>query len=360
MNLARRLAAEIAAEGPITVARYMQLCLHDPRDGYYATRPALGGDGDFLTAPLVSQIFGELIGVWCAEAWDALRRPTPVRWIEMGPGDGTLMVDMRRACARVAPAFYAAADTVLVETSAPLRAAQQAALAGQQVRWAASLAEAAGHCPLILVANELLDCLPARQFMRDDAGAWAERRVGLSEAGDLAFGLAPAPVDFAPPPGLEATPPGVIVEVSPAQAAFGAEIGARVARHGGVALLIDYGRDRPEPGDTLQALRRHGKVDPLARPGEADLTVHADFPAVAAAARAAGAGAALVTQGALLRALGAEARTATLAAARPDRADILARQLRRLIDPSEMGALFKALAIHPPGVEPPGFAQEPA
>ena len=360
MRLARRLSAEIAAEGPLTVARYMELCLHDPQDGYYAVRPALGAEGDFVTAPLVSQMFGELLGLWCAQVWDDLARPPRVRWVELGPGDGTLMADMRRALARAAPAFLAAADTVLVETSAPLRVAQAQALAGAPVRWAASLAEAGGEGPLVLVANELLDCLPARQFLRvaPQAG-WAERRVGLDAEGALTFGLAPAPSGFTPPAGLEHTPPGVIVEVSPGQAALGAELGARIARDGGAALLIDYGRDRPEPGDTLQALRRHAKVDPLACPGEADLTVHADFPAVAAAARAAGAATSLAPQGAFLRRLGIEVRAAALARAHPDRAEALARQLHRLIDPAEMGTLFKALAIHPPGRVPPGFEDAP-
>ena len=361
MSLLHRLGAEIAAEGPITAARYMELCLHDPQHGYYATRPALGADGDFITAPLISQMFGELVGLWCAAAWAAMGAPARFLWVEMGPGDGTLMADMRRALVRSAPGFLAAADTVLVERSPPLRARQAEALAdAAPVRWAASLDETdADPAPMILVANELLDCLPVRQFVRG-AGGWAERRIGLDAAGALAFGLAPPPADFAPPAGLEATPPGVVVEVSPAQAALGAQVGARIARRGGAALLIDYGRDRPEGGDTLQALRRHLKVNPLATPGEADLTVHADFPAVAAAARAAGAGAALTGQGAFLRALGIEARAAALARARPDRADILARQLRRLIDPAEMGALFKALAIHPPGFAPPGFDPEPA
>ncbi|MBE7218412.1 MAG: SAM-dependent methyltransferase [Caulobacteraceae bacterium] len=399
MSLRRRLEAEIAAEGPITVARYMELCLHDPQGGYYATRPALGAEGDFVTAPLLSQMFGELLGLWCAQAWAALGAPSPVRWIELGPGDGTLMADMRRACGRAAPGFLAATETVLVETSAPLRAAQAQRLAGEDVRWAASLAQAAGDAPFVLVANELLDCLPARQFVRvmrgrdvppsgaprrvspgdnvdaaaagapplgelwaqpAEEGTWTERRVGLNAGGELAFGLAPAPVGFAPPPGLESTPFGVVVEVSPAQAALGAEIGARVARQGGAALLIDYGRDHAEPGDTLQALRRHAKVDPLATPGEADLTVHADFPAVTAAARAGGAATSLTTQGAFLQALGAEARAGALARARPDRAEVIARQLRRLIDPEGMGTLFKALAIHPPGVPPPGFPPETA
>ena len=361
MSLARRLAAEVAAEGPLTAARYMELCLHDPQGGYYATRPALGADGDFLTAPLVSQMFGELIGLWCAAAWEALGRPAPMRWVEMGPGDATLQLDMRRALARAAPAFLDAADAVLVETSPPLRALQAERLAtaperGAPMRWADTLSQAEGPGPLILVANELLDCLPARQFVRDEAGRWAERRIGLAPDGEaLAFGLAPPPADFRPPPGLEAAPAGVVVEVSAAQQALGAEVGARIVRDGGAALLIDYGRDRPEPGDTLQALRRHARVDPLERPGEADLTVHADFPAAAAAARAAGAATSLLTQGEFLGRLGVHARAQALARARPDQAPVIARQLARLIAPAEMGTLFKALCIHPPGAAPPGF-----
>jgi SAM-dependent MidA family methyltransferase len=359
MTLKSRLEALIEAEGPLPVDQFMTLCLHDPAGGYYATRPALGAQGDFLTAPLVSQMFGELIGLWCAAAWRALGSPTPVRWVEVGPGDGTLMADALRATARATPDFLAAAELWLVETSAPLRTRQAQTLAdapGPAPRWAHSLDEVPAGAPVILVANELLDCLPARQFLRAASGAWAERRVGLDAERRLSFGLAPPPRDFTPPAGLEDAPPGVIVEVSPAQAAFGAQLGARIARDGGAALLIDYGRDRPEPGDTLQALRRHQKVDPLACPGEADLTVHADFPAVLTAARAVGARTApVLTQAELLGRLGIEARAEALARARPDRAETLVRQLHRLTDPTEMGTLFKAAAIYRADTAPPGF-----
>ncbi|HTI67525.1 MAG TPA: class I SAM-dependent methyltransferase [Caulobacteraceae bacterium] len=350
MNLLRRLEARILQDGPLTIADYMTACLHDPQDGYYATRPRLGAEGDFITAPMVSQMFGELIGLWCVEVWTRMGAPSPFALVEMGPGDGTLMDDALRA-ARLVPAFAAAAEVWLVETSAPLRALQAERLAGAGPRWAASLDDVPRGAPLIFVANELLDCLPARQFVRTHDG-WAERRVGLDGQGALAFGLAPAPA------GLKLAPAarGAVIEVSTAQVALGARIGERISADGGAALFIDYGRDRPETGDTLQALRRHVKVPPLEAPGEADLTVHADFPAFAAAARSAGVETTPIrTQAAFLQALGIEARAAALSQARPERAQAIARQLARLTAPGEMGALFKAVAIHSPGLAMPGF-----
>jgi SAM-dependent MidA family methyltransferase len=348
MSLSRRLEARIREDGPLTIADYMTACLHDPEGGYYATRPALGAEGDFVTAPLVSQMFGELIGLWCVEVWRAMGAPAPFRLVEIGPGDGTLMADALRA-ARLLPAFGEAAELWLVETSLPLRAAQAERLS--QARWAASLGEVPGGAPLILVANELLDCLPARQFVRT-ADGWAERRVGFDADGALAFGLAPVPSGL----DLPEAPPGTLVELSAAQAALGAEVGRRIGRDGGAALFIDYGRDRPGVGDTLQALRRHEKVPPLESPGQADLTVHADFPAVAAAARGTGVETTPIrTQGAFLRALGIEQRAAALAKARPDQAGTIARQLARLTDTGEMGELFKALGVHSPGLPVPGF-----
>ncbi|CAN5243545.1 class I SAM-dependent methyltransferase [soil metagenome] len=356
MSLKSRLEALIAAEGPITVEAYMALCLHDPAGGYYATRPALGADGDFITAPLVSQMFGELIGLWCAQTWADMGSPFPVRLVEIGPGDGALMSDALRALNRAAPDFIAAADLWLVETSGPLRGRQSATLAGSGARWADRLEDVPGGAPMILIANEFLDCLPARQFVKDAHGAWAERRVGLGATGGLAFGLAPPPEGFAAPTAFADVEPGVVVEMSPAQVGFAASLGARIARDGGAALLIDYGSAEPEPGDTLQALRRHEKVDPLATPGEADLTFHAGFPAVLAAARATGAQAAILTQGDFLGRLGIEARAQTLAAARPDRTEAIARQLHRLTHAEEMGELFKAVAIWRDGAPtPPAF-----
>jgi len=349
MGLRDRLIAQIQAQGPMTVAQYMTACLHDPQDGYYATRPALGAGGDFITAPMVSQMFGELIGLWLVETWSRLGRPDPVRLVEMGPGDGTLMSDLLRA-ARLDPEFMAACEVWLVEVSEPLRRLQRQGL-GDSPRWARSLGEVPGGAPILLVANELLDCLPSRQFLRDGDG-WAERLVGLNDAGELAFGLSRAALNRMMPP----APEGVILELSAAQEALGAEIGSRLAADGGAALLIDYGRDRPGFGDTLQALLRHTKLDPLATPGEADLTVHADFPAVVAAAARAGAGTTpILTQGDFLVRLGIGARAEALANARPDKSDEIERQLERLISPDEMGELFKVACLCQPGFSPPGF-----
>jgi NADH dehydrogenase [ubiquinone] 1 alpha subcomplex assembly factor 7 len=357
MGLRDRLAAQIRAGGPLSLVQYMNACLHDPQDGYYATRPALGERGDFITAPMVSQMFGELIGLWLVETWEQLGEPSPVRLVEMGPGDGTLMSDLLRAV-RLSPGFLAAADPWLVETSAPLKAAQAARLADGPLtpRWVETLDEVPEGAPLLLVANELLDCLPARQFVRTSHG-WAERMVGLDDAGELAFGLGAALPNL--PTTAGDAPAGAILEHSPAQAALGAELGARLDRDGGCALLIDYGRAEPGFGDTLQALRGHRKVDVLAEPGLADLTVWADFPTVLEAARRAGAATALIqTQGEFLVRLGVGARAEALSASRPDLSDQIERQLERLVGPDQMGELFKVACLHAPGLVPPGFGDE--
>ncbi|MDB5472405.1 MAG: SAM-dependent methyltransferase [Caulobacter sp.] len=352
MSLKERLKAEIAAGGPIPVADYMVRCLHDARDGYYATRPGLpglgGGDGDFVTAPMVSQMFGELLGLWCVESWTRLGKPERFRLVEMGPGDGTLMSDLLRAV-RLAPDFVAAVDLWLVETSGPLKAAQEAKLAGSGASWTESLDGVPAGAPLLLLANELFDCLPARQFVQTPGG-WVERLVGLTPDGELTFGLAPSEHGAVPDEGA------MILEVSPAQDALAAGLAERVARDGGAALIVDYGRDKPEFGDTLQALKGHEKVGALDFPGESDLTVHVDFPNLLTAAREAGAEASdPVPQGLFLGRLGIQHRAEALIAARPDRSMVIGRQLARLVAPDQMGELFKAACIHQPGFEPPGF-----
>jgi SAM-dependent MidA family methyltransferase len=353
MSLRERLIEQIRLGGPISIAQYMTACLHDPQHGYYATRPSLGSEGDFITAPLVSQMFGELIGLWLAQTWMDMGSPGRVLLVEAGPGDGTLMSDILRA-ARVAPGFLDAAQPWLVEASAPLREIQAARLAGSRLapHWAGALADLPHGAPILLVANEFLDCLPARQYLRTEKG-WAERLVGLNAEGDLAFGLgALAAVSTA-----DEAPLGAILEQSPAQAAAGAEIGDRVARDGGAALLFDYGRAGPEFGDTLQAVRGHRKEPPLAAPGEADLTVHVDFPAVLEAAKAQGAATALLSQSEFLLRMGVERRAETLARARPDLAEKLGRQLDRLVSADQMGELFKAACIHSPSLTPPAFGE---
>ena len=354
MSLMDRLKAEIRLGGPISLAHYMNACLNDPQEGYYASRPRLGADGDFITAPMTSQMFGELIGLWSAEVWVRLGRPARVLWVEVGPGEGSLICDALRA-ARAAPAFLSAAELWLVETSGPLAQIQAERLAASPLRprWIRSLQDLPLDAPVILVANEVLDCLPARQFVRTARG-WAERMVGLDPTGALTFGLGGAAIE-ALLPQAEA---GSVLEMSPAQAAFGSDVGERVARQGGAALLIDYGRDAPGFGDTLQALVGHRKVSPLESPGKADLTVHADFPAVLAAATARGAAVGgPLGQGEFLTRLGIHLRAEALARARPDRATTIARQLERLISPGQMGALFKAASISTPGLVCPGFEE---
>ncbi|MBI2260998.1 MAG: SAM-dependent methyltransferase [Caulobacterales bacterium] len=339
----------------MTVADYVTRCLHDPQGGYYATRPSIGATGDFITAPMISQMFGELIGLWAVELWERLGAPERVRLVEVGPGDGTLMADALRA-ARLAPEFLRAVDLILIEPSPPLREAQARMLADSDVhpRWVSSLDRIETDAPVILIANEVLDCLPARQFVKTGDG-WAERCVGVTDDGALTFGLKTITGGFKRP--AFEVEPGQTVEISDQQAMFGREVGALVKAASGAALLIDYGRARPEAGDTLQALHRHQKVDPLESPGEADLTQWADFPTVLEAAVHAGADVTgTMGQGEFLERLGIAPRADRLKAGRPDAASIIDRQLARLTADDQMGTLFKACAIFSPkSLVVPGF-----
>ncbi len=355
MSLRDRLAREIALTGPMTIADYVTRCLHDPQDGYYATRPSIGATGDFITAPMISQMFGELIGLWAVETWQRLGAPERVRLVEVGPGDGTLMADALRA-ARLAPDFLQAVDLVLIEPSPPLRAAQARMLADSDIhpRWVSALDRIETDAPVILIANEVLDCLPARQFVKTDDG-WAERRVGVTDDGALTFGLVKITGGFRRPE--YEVEPGQTIEISDQQAAFGRDLAALVKAATGAALLIDYGRTRAGAGDTLQALKRHQKVDPLVDPGEVDLTQWADFPVVLEAAIHAGAEiTGCLGQGEFLRLLGIEHRAERLKVGRPDAGAVIDRQLARLTDDDQMGALFKACAIFSPrALVVPGF-----
>lgn len=349
--LGRHLVQRIAATGPITIAEFMGECLLNPRYGYYATRDPLGTDGDFTTAPEVSQMFGELIGLAVAQAWLDRGKPARATLAELGPGRGTLMADALRAT-RAVPGFEAAVEVHLVEASPVLRDRQAQTLAGYDVTWHTDLSTLPDR-PLFLIGNEFLDALPIRQFVRAEGG-WKERMVGV-ESGRLTLGLAPA----APQPSLDhrvsETPEGGVVERCAPAEAIAAEIGRRVVQSGGLAIFIDYGGWRSS-GDTLQAVRAHEFVDPLAGPGECDLTAHVDFEALALAARAVGATVSpLVTQGVFLELLGITQRAQRLARGLAGTAlDSHAAAHRRLTHPDEMGSLFKAIAIHD-GVPPPGF-----
>jgi NADH dehydrogenase [ubiquinone] 1 alpha subcomplex assembly factor 7 len=346
--LEERLKRMIAQDGPLSQADYMAICLHDLSDGYYATRVNLGAGGDFLTAPEISQMFGELIGLWAIEVWRALGGPPRVVLAELGPGSGALAADLMRA-ARLDPDFVQAVELWLVEVSPVLQGRQSARLIQHAPRFAARIEDLPKDAPLIVVGNEFLDCFGARAFVRQGAG-WAERRIGLDEDGRLAFGLAPPPSGFAGP---RRAPEGAVFEACPAQTAVAAMIGQLLAAQGGASLLIDYGRAAPEFGDTFQALRGRRRVDPLETPGAADLTVHVDFPGVAEAMRSAGVEVGpIVTQGAWLEGLGLHQRAEVLSRARPDLADTLRRQVARLTGPDQMGDLFKVLVAHSGLIEP--------
>jgi SAM-dependent MidA family methyltransferase len=357
--LGRELVAMIAQDGPISLETYMALALGHPRHGYYMAREPFGAAGDFVTAPEISQMFGELIGLWAAEMWTRMGRPDPVRLVELGPGRGTLMADALRA-ARAMPGFREAIRVELVETSPALRARQHERLAGSgvSVEWRDRLEDVAPG-PAIVIANEFFDALPVRHYVRAGDG-WRERMVGLDEAGALAFGLAP----YAEPKiGLPA-PDGAVMEVSLVAQSVAAVLGRRLAEQGGAALVIDYGYARSAFGETLQALRAHAYVDPLSNVGEADITAHVDFGALARSAREAGAAVfGPVGQGDLLLRLGLVPRAERLGrdANETARASLVAA-INRLAGagPGEMGELFTAIAIvhpalgAPPAFEPPG------
>ncbi|NNG05333.1 MAG: class I SAM-dependent methyltransferase [Inquilinus sp.] len=364
-GLGDRLRREIAARGPMSVARFMAIALDDPQHGYYRTRDPLGRAGDFTTAPEISQIFGELIGIWLVDCWDRLGRPEPFQLVELGPGRGTLTVDALRA-ARIVPAFAAAAALHLVETSPVLRARQKATLEAADApapAWHESLATVP-EGPLLLVANEFFDALPIRQFQRA-ADGWHERMVGCEDGpgGALCFTLAPRPSPAATllPAARADCPIGAVVEYGEAAESVAAEIGRRIARTGGGALIADYGHSRPGVGDTLQAVRRHRYADPLADPGETDLTAHVDFSALAAAARESGAAVdGPVAQARWLDAMGIAARAAALKQrATPDQCRDIDSGVERLTAADGMGHLFQMMSIAPQRLAPTaGFGSE--
>jgi SAM-dependent MidA family methyltransferase len=349
--LARILARQIAATGPITLADYMAACLSHPEHGYYATRDPLGAAGDFTTAPEISQTFGEMLGLALAQAWLDQGRPAPFVLAELGPGRGTLMADALRAT-RAVPGFTDAAQVHLVETSPTLRAVQAQTLGQAQPQWHDSV-ETLPDAPLFLVANEFFDALPIRQFQRLGDG-WAERMVGL-EGDRLVLGQASATRIAALEHRLADTPDGGIVETCAPAQAIAQEIGARVATRGGAALIVDYGGWRSR-GDTFQAVAGHAPTDPFAAPGRADLTAHVDFEALAqAAAPAAASGP--TPQGVALERLGITARAQALARGRDAAGvDSIAAAHRRLTHPDEMGSVFRILGLRPPGApELPGL-----
>ena len=343
-DLAARFRRLISLHGPITVARFMG----ESNAQYYATRDPLGAPkasmgGDFVTAPEISQMFGELVGLWLADAWDRAGRPAEAVYAELGPGRGTLTTDALRAMSGVglAPQLH------LVEGSPTLSALQGEAMPQAEFHEDASSLPEGG--PLLLVANEFLDALPIRQLVHTPVG-WRERVVAL-DGERLVFAAGPQSMDLAVPEELAGSSEGTIIETCPGAAAVLGEVAQRLAKQGGAALFVDYGHLAPRTGSTLQAVRAHRKIDALASPGEADLTAHVDFATLAKIAQNAGCRVQTATQGEWLTAMGIDLRAATLARKAPDRAGEIAQARDRLAAPEAMGALFKVMAFTAPSWE---------
>jgi len=352
-KLGELIDMQIRATGPISVAHYMALCLSHPRHGYYGTRDPLGRAGDFVTAPEISQMFGELIGFWCVNLWQQLGEPRSFTLLELGPGRGTLMADALRVAVR-APGFADALHLQLFESSPALRAEQEKRLAPYHPYWAPEI-DAVSDDPLLVVANEFFDALPIRQFERA-ADGWHERLVGLRD-GVRAFGLSPTPIsDAALPEALRDARPGEIYELALAGGEVMRRLAAKCAAQRGGVLAIDYGYVGPRTGETLQAVSRHAYADPLQTPGAADLSAHVDFGALGDTARTAGlALAPLVTQADFLTRLGIMERAEMLSRANPPLAATIAAARDRLIAPEQMGTLFKVFCATSPGLAPIGF-----
>ena len=352
-GLKEKILRLIRVQGPISIAQFMQMALTDPAFGYYMTRDPLARD--FITAPEVSQMFGELIGLFFVQAWENRGRPGHLRLVELGPGRGTLMADILRA-AKVRPGFVSAAEIILVEASPILRDVQARTLCDARVTWRRDLHEIPDGAPMFLIANEFFDALPVRQFIRSSR-FWHERMVG-AEGEDLIFVATPDPVPATSvPEHLREAAEGAVFELSPVSQTLAQEIGRRIAQDGGVALIIDYGHDAPGLGNTFQAVKSHRFADPLAEPGEADLTFHVDFSALAAAARDEGARVfGPVAQGQFLESLGIRARAERLKTAAPEDGPDIDAAIDRLLGEAQMGSLFKVLALAAPASPPlPGF-----
>ena len=351
MSLRSRIADLIETQGPISVAQFMTLALLDPKEGYYATRNPLGAGGDFTTAPEISQMFGEMVGLWLVQAWADQGSPKNPRLVELGPGRGTLMADILRV-AKVVPEFTADLEVVLVEASPVLQELQADKLrgCGADISWQPQFDDSLADRPLFLVANEFFDALPLRQYVKTARG-WCERMVTVLD-GELAFALAPVAVPASQVPAdRAAAPEGGVYEVSPAGCALAQDIASIIAARGGAALVIDYGYGEASGfSETLQAVSGHRFADALAEPGEDDISAHVDFAALAQAGRRGGASVfGPVTQGLFLANIGIVERAEQLMKANASEAEKLLAATERLIGNDQMGKLFKVLAFAPPG-----------
>jgi NADH dehydrogenase [ubiquinone] 1 alpha subcomplex assembly factor 7 len=338
----------IQSSGPMPVWRYMKLCLTHPEHGYYVSRDPLGREGDFTTAPEVSQMFGELLGLWTASVWKAIGSPPTLNLVELGPGRGTMMADALRAV-RVLPPLYQSIHIHLVEVNPVLREKQRATLSGaRNVTWHDHIDEVPDG-PSVILANEYFDVLPIHQVVRREAG-WHERVVNLDDDGKLYFSALDEPIprfEVLLPPLVRAAPVGAVFEWRPDNEMM--KIATGVRDQGAAALIIDYGHLRSDAGDTFQAIARHSFADPLKNPGQADVTAHVDFQALARAAEDVGARVhGPVTQGEFLKRLGIETRAVTLMGkTTPEVSADISAALKRLTDSGRgsMGSMFKVLAV---------------
>jgi NADH dehydrogenase [ubiquinone] 1 alpha subcomplex assembly factor 7 len=353
--LKEKIIRLIRAQGPISIAQYMQIALGDPFNGYYISRDPFGRD--FVTAPEVSQIFGELIGLFFVQAWEDRGRPKTILFVELGPGRGTLMADMMRAAQKVRPDFGRAAKIILVETSPLLRSTQKQTLSHFAPSWALRWEEIPDGAPIYLIANEFFDALPIHQFEYGPDG-WRERMVAAVND-ELKISLSPDAqvLDASFTPRGKNAEQGEVLEWNPSAQAIASGIAERIAASNGVGLVVDYGYCEPSYGDSFQAVKANGFADPLAEPGEADLTAHVDFTALSNSAAEAGASVSgPLTQGLLLGELGIRLRADQLKLVAPQSAEEIDHAVMRLTSEKQMGTLFKAMALSTPGSkQPPGF-----
>jgi NADH dehydrogenase [ubiquinone] 1 alpha subcomplex assembly factor 7 len=352
-TLGELIDMQLSQNGPMSIATYMSLALTHPRAGYYTGKDPLGAKGDFVTAPEISQMFGELIGFYLVNMWQQMSEPRSFTLLELGPGRGTLMQDALRVAAK-AEGFLDACHLQLFETNPALKA-QQAERLGQYNPYWAGEVDSVAEDPLLVVANEFFDALPIRQFAKGEQG-WHERQVGLRE-GKRVFGLSPTPIpESAMPSEVRGAALGEIYEVSLASADVVQQLGSRIRDQRGAILAIDYGYGELQTGETLQAVRSHAYVDPLEAPGEVDLSAHVSFGALRIVAEEVGLTVEkLSTQRDFLGGLGIVERASALARANPERIDEIGAALKRLTAPEEMGTLFKVFCAHSGDLQPLGF-----
>ena len=335
--LAAIFARLIAGTGPISIQHYMG----EANARYYASRDPLGVAGDFITAPEISQVFGEMIGLWLTDMWVRAGQPAQIHYIELGPGRGTLARDALRTMAR----FDLIPSVHFVETSLGLKDLQLAAV--PQAQFHHDLSTVPQDGALLVVANEFLDALPVRQLVRTPSG-WRERMVDCVNGAFVPV-AGERPMDAAVPEARREAPPGAIIETSPGAAAVLYELAGRLVAQGGTALVIDYGHDSLQDGSSLQAVRGHAKVDPFAAPGTADLTALVDFATLRSVAESRGCRCFGVTgQGEWLTALGAAVRAERLARSDPEQGPAIRAAFTRLVDPEQMGTLFKVMGLASP------------